>query len=472
MLTSHLRPKLILLVWLLCPLAVQGQSHVPRYTITELGDFSARALNNSTTVVGSKGNTAVMLRNGVLTDITPVGSAISQANALNDLDQVVGSVLFCDMVNDNCVNARTRAFLFDRGTKTVLSTLGGRDSQAFGINNTGQIAGWSHTAGPPPGNAGDEHAFIFQNGVFEDLGKKMTARNSVASSINATGQVSGWGRVGSIDSDNGAFLYSGGAFQFFEPTGTAFDINDGGQVVGVMGGNDDGSGRAFLFSGGLLQDLGVPSVGYKYALANAINNAGDIVGFGSPSFFSPSGERAFIFSSGSMQDLNNLIPENTGWVLSRAVDINDAGQIVGDGFKDGQPKAFLLTPTQPLLMTEPNSTKAVVLESIAFFRDPFGLQTRHPLSPDRRTRLTIISRNIELIAGETILPLTVQAENSQHQLINLPVEYIGKVPGATWLTQITVRLPDQLNTAEEIQLRILFRGQMSNAGSVTLTASP
>lgn len=123
-------------------------------------------------------------------------------------------------------------------------------------------------------------------------------------------------------------------------------------------------------------------------------------------------------------------------------------------------------------MTEPNSTKAVVLESIVFLRDPFGLQTPHLLSPDRRTRLTIISRNIELIAGETVSPLTVQAENSQHQMIDLPVEYIGKVPGATWLTQITVRLPDQLNTAEEIQLRISFRGQRNNAGSVTMVASP
>jgi hypothetical protein len=142
-----------------------------------------------------------------------------------------------------------------------------------------------------------------------------------------------------------------------------------------------------------------------------------------------------------MQDLNNLIPANSGWVLTGAADINDAGQIVGIGFKDGQSKAFLLTPMQPLLMTEPNSTKAVVVESMAFLRDPFGLQTQHLLDLDKRTRLTIVSRNIELIAGEAELPPTVQAENAQHQLIDLPVEYIGKIPNAGCLTQITVRLP-------------------------------
>ncbi|MGH9906646.1 MAG: hypothetical protein ACRD8U_13810 [Pyrinomonadaceae bacterium] len=54
-------------------------------------------------------------------------------------DQVVGHVFICDLVGDICNNGRTRAFIFDRGTRTVLGTLGGRDSLAFGINNSGQI---------------------------------------------------------------------------------------------------------------------------------------------------------------------------------------------------------------------------------------------------------------------------------------------------------------------------------------------
>ena len=464
------RLPLLPLLLFVCSISVAGQSGSAQYTVTELGDFSARAINNSATVVGATVNKAVLFRNGVLTDITPPGGVIAAANGLNDLDQVVGRVFFCDIVGGNCVNGRTRAFVFNGGTITVLGTLGGRDSEAFGINNAGQIAGWSHTAGPPPGNVGDEHAFIFQNGVFEDLGAKTTARNSTASSINATGQVSGWGR--STTSDNGAFRYSAGTFQFFAATGTAWDINNAGQIVGVMGGNDDGTGSAFLFSGGLLQDLGKPSADYKYALANAVNNAGLIVGFARPHFLSSDGERAFLFSGGTMQDLNNLIPANSGWVLSRAVDINDAGQIVGNGFKDGQPKAFLLTPTQPLLITEPNSTKALVVETIWYLRDPFRLQTPVALGPDLRTRLTIVARNIEVVAGENISPLTVQAENAQHQLVDLPVEFIGKIPGAPWLTQITVRLPDQVNGAGEIQIRISYRGQTSNPGSITIAPNP
>ena len=45
-----------------------------------------------------------------------------------------------------------------------------------------------------------------------------------------------------------------------------------------------------------------------------------------------------------MLDLNDLIPPDSGWLLQRANDINDQGQIVGRGITDGQFRAFLLTP--------------------------------------------------------------------------------------------------------------------------------
>jgi len=45
-----------------------------------------------------------------------------------------------------------------------------------------------------------------------------------------------------------------------------------------------------------------------------------------------------------MKDLNRLIPSGSGWVLSEATGINDAGQIVGSGTVHGQQHAFLLNP--------------------------------------------------------------------------------------------------------------------------------
>lgn len=45
-----------------------------------------------------------------------------------------------------------------------------------------------------------------------------------------------------------------------------------------------------------------------------------------------------------MQDLNNLIPASSGWVLVEANAINNTGQITGYGLKGGHNHAFLLTP--------------------------------------------------------------------------------------------------------------------------------
>jgi probable HAF family extracellular repeat protein len=63
---------------------------------------------------------------------------------------------------------------------------------------------------------------------------------------------------------------------------------------------------------------------------------------------------AFIYSDGMMQDLNKLIPADTGWLLTEAKGINESGQIVGYGFIKGERHAFLLTPLKA------NTAKSVV----------------------------------------------------------------------------------------------------------------
>ena len=49
----------------------------------------------------------------------------------------------------------------------------------------------------------------------------------------------------------------------------------------------------------------------------------------------------------AFKDLNNLIPKNSGWYLWAAWGINDAGKIIGYGTpaSGGPTHAFLLTPT-------------------------------------------------------------------------------------------------------------------------------
>ncbi|MDX2036309.1 MAG: hypothetical protein SFX72_06630 [Isosphaeraceae bacterium] len=58
-----------------------------------------------------------------------------------------------------------------------------------------------------------------------------------------------------------------------------------------------------------------------------------------PSF----GGAAVLWKNGAIFDLNDLIDQTAGWRLLSAEGINDAGQIVGFGTFAGQTRAFVLT---------------------------------------------------------------------------------------------------------------------------------
>jgi probable HAF family extracellular repeat protein len=133
----------------------------------------------------------------------------------------------------------------------------------------------------------------------------------------------------------------------------AEDLNDVGQVVGSEGlGSFDAAmpGHTFVYDAGTgaTTDIGtLPN--YHSSVASAINNQGHVVGFAlGPQNGAGLRARAYLYDhrSGVMTDLNQLIPQGSGWQLVFANDINDAGQIVGQGLIDGEVHAFVLTPVR------------------------------------------------------------------------------------------------------------------------------
>ncbi len=95
--------------------------------------------------------------------------------------------------------------------------------------------------------------------------------------------------------------------------GGALGINNSGQVVG-QNGNED----AFLYSGGSMQNLNT-LLGTPSSCAYAINDLGQVVGQ------QPYGGSIFLYSGGSMQNITT----SGGTLFTRADGINDSGQIVG-----------------------------------------------------------------------------------------------------------------------------------------------
>lgn len=127
------------------------------------------------------------------------------------------------------------------------------------------------------------------------------------------------------------------------------DINDRDQIVG----------GSYLYDHGKKIFLGTVD-GFEKSGARRINKLGEIVGDLWDGSNVSSGRRScFVWSGGVMQDLNDLIPKDCGWVLEQAADINDWGVIIGKGYFHGEPRSFLLTP-----VPEPGVVGGVVVVSV------------------------------------------------------------------------------------------------------------
>ena len=74
----------------------------------------------------------------------------------------------------------------------------------------------------------------------------------------------------------------------------------------------------------------------------------------------------------------------------------------------------------------------------------------------------LFAAGVELQPGETAAIVTAQAEDSQQRTFPLSVEYVGKLPEANWLTQLNLRVPDEVSNLDSIMVSIRLRGVTSN----------
>lgn len=324
-----------------------------------------------------------------VTDLLTVGGTWwIEAHAINNAGQVVGRY----PTNTSPISY-ARAFVWENGTMTALGTLGGNISLAKDINEAGVIAGyasaemtatravlweriddqWSIVNLGTPGGivaAGQaindskyltgygqadptelERAFVYHDGIMtalENLGLPQSWGFGIHESTDVVGgAVTGgnqrraviWSKTGDewIISELGTL---GGSESM------ALAIGSSGQIVGWSRLPADVAVRAVLWDDGSMQDLG--TFGGPSSTAYGLNAAGDIVGW---AHTSGGEEHAFLWQDGVMTDLNDLVSPESGFVLERATDINEGGQIVGRGHVGDDMHAFLLTPILPPVPT-------------------------------------------------------------------------------------------------------------------------
>jgi hypothetical protein len=126
-------------------------------------------------------------------------------------------------------------------------------------------------------------------------------------------------------------------------------------------------------------------------------------------------------------------------------------------------------PPPPVLLTDQDTLRAAAVESVTLMREPFSvISSQNLFSADQRTRLTLFGYNLELKNSDGVSAITAQAEDSQHRLYALPVEATREVSDFSWITGVTVRLPDELQGVGDVSVRIAFRGVTSNQVLVSI----
>jgi hypothetical protein len=121
---------------------------------------------------------------------------------------------------------------------------------------------------------------------------------------------------------------------------------------------------------------------------------------------------------------------------------------------DDDPAALLVDASQ----------RVIALDSVTFLRDPFAVSSTFNFSSDGRSRIILFAVDLNLIAGDVV---TVQAEDAQHVNHQLPVEFITALPDLAGLSQIVVKLPDNLGSGD-FMVSFTLRGVTSNAGVMTI----
>jgi probable HAF family extracellular repeat protein len=352
--------------------------------ITDLGtldggyDSFATAVNNSGQVAGGALNLvsdpfclfapgfcvtqtrAFLWREGVMHDLGTLGGPDAIANFVNERGQAAGSSYTSyapNSDNGTCPPGvpTQDPFFWEKGQMIDVGTLGGTCGLPLAFNNRGQLAGQSSLAGNLT-----FHPFIWS--------KSQGIRD-----------------LGTLGGD----------------TGTTEWISDAGEVLGKadLPGPQPQTHDAVLWKGDSITDLGTLP-GDSCSLAYQINSRGQIVGTSEPLSFCPgpctvncAGVHAFLWENGGpMVNLNDLIAPGSSLQLTYAVAINNRGEIAGYGVPPGCSladygtcgHAYVLIPcsegdaacgdsaAKPLANTSP----AVVPEHVS--KAP---QAKHPFSP-------------------------------------------------------------------------------------------
>jgi uncharacterized membrane protein len=276
---------------------------------------------------------------------------LGSAFDINDSGTVVGYSRRTDLMTPTGFDVE-RPFAWDNGAVgDELAILPGISVEPHGINNAGDIVGFSFPGNGLAGATPKTTGFLLRpTGTLTALPPLPGGKSSTAAAINESGLVVGHADAG--DNTGFATAWRNGVASNLGVLpdamfSGAFDVNTNGAAVGFSSGIR--GNRAVLFANGTVSDLNFPTFNLgRDVTAHAINDAGTIVGTGDLFTGTVVQSRAVRYQWGQAVDLNTLIAPGSGFTLRTALDVNDAGQIVGTATPNAHPDqklSYILTPT-------------------------------------------------------------------------------------------------------------------------------
>lgn len=240
------------------------------------------------------------------------------------------------VVLNSTVNGNSQVSIWSRTGGAKILMVPGTNAAAANINNSAEVVGTGD-----PANSGNQQAFLWRMSSGVEWLGSLGGPLSAAGGINDAGSVVGF----SYNAANfqHAFLWTQSAgMQDLTPTLTSLGgaaaeaINSAGEVVGYYFPNGTNVTLGFTWTrAGGLQNLG--SAG---TIAYAINNAGTVVG---KTPVANGSKHAFSWTpSTGIKDLGTV-----GGSSSSALGVNNRGWIVGNSLSSGNGllHGFLWTPT-------------------------------------------------------------------------------------------------------------------------------
>ncbi len=273
-------------------------------------------------------------------------------------------------------------FTWQWGALTPLPTLGGTNGYAASLNNWGEVVGWAETS-KHDATCVAPQVFQFEAVIWgpapseiRQLAPYPGDPDSAATAINDRHQVVGISgkcdnAIGEFSAKHALLWENGQPIDLGNFGGVAWNtptaLNDEGTVVGFADLPGDESGAlnpiGFIWTNAHHIQKLAPYPGDANSLAWGVNERGQVVG---QSIDANGNSRAVLWQNGQAVDLNALIPADSPVYLTLANDINDRGEISGQGCLVENGACSSVTPAILLIPTEgPGEIPPTAAESTA-----------------------------------------------------------------------------------------------------------